>query len=1280
MKFRNYILVFLFTMLSKGIMAQVSNPPECCDFPGWQYYRPIILTNTESTPVVAGTPFVFYMATDALIAAGKMQPNGNDIRILDGFCGNNIGYCIESGINTPNSEIWINLGVIPPNGIATIYIYYGNPTAPAASSCGGFFATSLTISANQTLGGNQAFDKITVNAGVTVTLNPLSPLTFTGKKINIMGTIDGNFKGYAPGTGYVSALPIPVSGAGEDGFGTIGGGGGGHGGNNAANQSGGRGGLPSNGGDAYGTTNGPDNEMGSGGGGSDCPPSASGGGAFSAYGLVIDMNGTITMNGQNATGCAPLIGEAEGGGAGGGVLLQADYINGTGTINCKGGSGGNSTNMEAGGGGGGGIVKRFYLGSNGAGIGIDVSGGAPGVGGIAGATAGATGYNSQIIDQGVTYVIGPTDKSVTPIPTADFTIPGGLCENSAVNFQDASTVSLGTIQNWNWNFGTLSATPNQLVVANPTATATNCGNISVTLTAQTDGGCEAMVTKSLNVTGKPSISFTPAPTCQGLAMSFTENITFSLGCTDTYSVDYDFGDLSPIQTGSNPTHTYAGAGIGPYTVSATVTTAAGCTDVATQQVSYLPNPTVVMNLSSNSECVGRNVSFIDVTNAASRLWDFGDSNTSTVTPDIHVYSSAGIYTVTLTDLSSAGCTSSSTQQITINPLPVPAFTSDVACLGGITSFTDNSQPAGGLTYSWNMPSPAANYNTQNPQHLFNSTNGGQPFNVTLTVSDPITTCTAITTQPVSVVPLPVANFTFPVVNCDPNDVVFTNTSTPNGTFSSVGDFGDGSPMATDTNPIHNFPGPGLYSVTLDILAGSCTANISHNVIVHTKPAANFNVTGTTQCQGTPLTFNDFSTSMDPTEPVTQWLWDLGEVSGIQAANPTTVYNNSNPDPGYTITLIAKTNTCADTISGLLPIYPIPVAVFSALDVCFGYPMVFHNNSTLSYGTIAQYVFDYGDNSATVSLVDSLTYTYLAPSTYASVLTLTSDQNCVATTTVPVTVNPLPVPEFFADRPEGCDYPYDVAFTDNSTPLSPPHQVVDWQWNFGNSTFNGEFPNPVTYTTGTYDVNLVVTTIDGCVDSVRQPGVVIVHPLPIAKFVCDPEVAEILSPSVNFINQSEGWQYCTIDLGDGNVEGISDLLQHIYNDTGLYKITLKAITEFGCEDTVTRYASVIPEFVWFTPNAFTPNHDLKNEEWGGKGMDLKKYELLIYNRWGQEVFRSKDPEEKWDGTYRIFGQEQEKIIKQDIYVYKINILDNNDQRHIYTGRLYVYPDTEKKLKY
>ncbi|MBX7180618.1 MAG: DUF2341 domain-containing protein [Bacteroidia bacterium] len=1256
--------------------SQINNPATCCDYTPWKHYQLIQFKNENGNASVAGAPHIFYINTQALIAAGKLQANGNDLRFLDSPCGNPLPFCIESGINTTQTEIWISLPSIASGATLDIYMYYDNAAAPSGTNCNAFFSTSLTISSNQTLSGVQNYDRITVNAGVTVSLNPQQPLVFNGKKINILGNIDGNGKGYGPASGPPG--PPAGLGLGGDGFSTIGGGGGGYG------NFGGRGGIstPSNAGQPYGTANANDIDMGSGGGGSECPASAAGGGAFTATGLVINVNGNISMNGQNATGCNDPQKESEGGGSGGGVLLQGIYINGTGTITCKGGNGASSVNVEGGGGGSGGRVKRFYTVSNGPGLGIDVGFGNAGTGGQPNMTNGQTGTNVSLQTPGIATTISGTEFQVSPVPVADFTTPGGICENSAAAFVDNSTVSLGSIQSYDWDFGSLTIHSG---LQNPVINVTNCGQITVTLTVNTDGGCMASTSRILDVTGLPDLTVTQSSPCEGAPVVFDETVFFTGGCTDTYSVSYDFGDGSPVQNGSDLSHTYASAGQQNYSVTAT--TPSGCSVTRTGTATVYANPTVSFTTSTTGgigQCPNSLISFQSTSTVptpstiANYTWDFGDGTNPFGTGQItsHPYLASGTYNVTLSVVTIESCPGSVTQPLTIYPNPIPSFIYDTSCIGTPTNFYNTTPTDPAMTFRWQINPPGGLYTTANASHTFSSNTN---CTAVLTIVDG-NQCSASYSESIYVQPLPVANFTTPVPICDPQDnAIFTNTTIPAIGTTQTWSFGDGT-FSVAHDPVHNYLGPGTFTVTLDVVAGLCTSTVTKDVVVSEKPTASFTVSSLDLCQGTPITFIDNSTN--PNDVITLREWDFGEppIATVQdpVYNPVHAYIGSKPDTGFMVRLIVENfSQCKDTMIQEVKIYPLPIASFTSPDVCDKVPMIFESTSTISYGSINSYLFDFGDN--TTFSGDSTSHLYPAAGTYATTLTVISDQGCIGMANTPVEVNPIPQADFVMDDDEGCDV-HTVRFSSGSSPINPPHQIIDYFWDFSNGNTSDDLaPGPEDFPTGLYDITLIVKSIDGCIDTLVAADAVTVHPLPTADFSTDKETVGILNPSVIIVNESLGWNSCTIDYGDGNTDNLNDLIEHIYNDTGMYHLFLTAVTEFGCLDTISRYVHVVPDFAWYIPNAFTPNHDLKNEIWGGKGMAIKTYELQIFNRWGEEIFRSKNPEETWDGSVRDFKNSSEgKMIKQDIYVYKVNILDNNDMRHIYTGKLYVYPDTEKKL--
>ena len=67
---------------------------------------------------------------------------------------------------------------------------------------------------------------------------------------------------------------------------------------------------------------------------------------------------------------------------------------------------------------------------------------------------------------------------------------------------------------------------------------------------------------------------------------------------------------------------------------------------------------------------------------------------------------------------------------------------------------------------------------------------------------------------------------------------------------------------------------------------------------------------------------------------------------------------------------------------------------------------------------------------------------------------------------------------------------------------------------------------------------------------------------------------------------------------------------------------------------------------FIPNAFTPNGDGLNDEFVIPTVDLERFEIVIYNRMGSEIYRSDNPNTSWTGYYQ--GRE----VPEGAYVYVV----------------------------
>ncbi|MBL0341262.1 MAG: gliding motility-associated C-terminal domain-containing protein [Bacteroidetes bacterium] len=143
----------------------------------------------------------------------------------------------------------------------------------------------------------------------------------------------------------------------------------------------------------------------------------------------------------------------------------------------------------------------------------------------------------------------------------------------------------------------------------------------------------------------------------------------------------------------------------------------------------------------------------------------------------------------------------------------------------------------------------------------------------------------------------------------------------------------------------------------------------------------------------------------------------------------------------------------------------------------------------------------------------------------------------------------------------------------------------------------------------------------------------------------------------FNDASQGAHSWKWDFGDGAVSNEQNTT-HRFSEIQQYYITLTVSNVDGCESDTTKPLFVSPIYV---PNAFTPNGDGKNDtfytagyESGPFEMDAFNYEMLIFNRWGQLVFKSKSASISWDGK-TVEG----KNAPSGVYIYKLEITGKND---------------------
>lgn len=127
--------------------------PPSIQYAGWNYSMPINVTENTGSNVI-NYQLQMTINTQALISAGQMNANGDDIRFGKDCAGNTLyNYWIESGINTASTVIWVKIDTLFANATRTIYMFYGNNSASAVSAVNGTFVGPMSSTDSVNTGG-----------------------------------------------------------------------------------------------------------------------------------------------------------------------------------------------------------------------------------------------------------------------------------------------------------------------------------------------------------------------------------------------------------------------------------------------------------------------------------------------------------------------------------------------------------------------------------------------------------------------------------------------------------------------------------------------------------------------------------------------------------------------------------------------------------------------------------------------------------------------------------------------------------------------------------------------------------------------------------------------------------------------------------------------------------------------------------------------------------------------------------------------------------------------
>ncbi|WP_423129718.1 PKD domain-containing protein [Gaoshiqia sp. Z1-71] len=354
----------------------------------------------------------------------------------------------------------------------------------------------------------------------------------------------------------------------------------------------------------------------------------------------------------------------------------------------------------------------------------------------------------------------------------------------------------------------------------------------------------------------------------------------------------------------------------------------------------------------------------------------------------------------------------------------------------------------------------------------------------------------------------------------------------------------------------------------------------------------------------------------------QWKFDDGEIINRQHATKT--YES----PGFypvSLTITNPVTRCQNgfTLDSMIRVFPTPRAsIVADPGICYDdSARVFYANATDS----SVYYWEF-DGARQVGGKDDAV-TVLLDEPMATVRLRVEEYGCISQP-AEIGIKRKPRFDFFAENEQGCQ-PYAVEiFADAKDSDLSFLWVTDHATDLTGESLFLNLPDP-----GKYDLALIgLSSATGCSDTLYKSGWLWVHPKPRADFDVNFPIATIENADILFYNHSQNGDYYSWDFGDGSLSADPNPA-HTYAELGDYYSQLVAESVFGCKDTANLLIKIIP-FNVYSPNAFRPDSDIPENRTFmpvGLGADNSRFNLRIYDRWGQIVFETGTPDNPWDGT-------------------------------------------------
>lgn len=829
-------------------------------------------------------------------------------------------------------------------------------------------------------------------------------------------------------------------------------------------------------------------------------------------------------------------------------------------------------------------------------------------------------YHSYVYGGSFTVTLTVTDGANTSVythvitvydnPTADFTFSSSNgCVPITVSFTQKANANGGTITSYAWDFddGQGSA------LTNPTHTYTYGKVPSVKLVVTNSNNCVGSITKTGIIAYPypvPSFSSTDTILCSaGSTAGFINTTDYDTSNFGSITYLWDFGD-GGTSTLANPTHKYTSKGT--FNVKLTAVNSMGC-QADTIATGYIRVANFSTNFKTDTVLCTNTIDVItDIsgTKATIRNWYIDNGFASTDSSFNYVFPTTGYHTIRLMNQYNNCIDSLSKIVLVETALAMDSFkivNNNSACGSANVQLIDTGNYVN-CKRAWLVVPPSGNSNATTYTTAtvnYPATELGT-YGATLTITDTVSGCTNFITDSFTVAePLVTIVHVDTPSTCVPFAMTFAAKVSPPGiTITDYQwDFGD-DPLYTlypSATPTHTYDSVGSFTAQLYYTTtNGCTGSVSDAtpVVSYNKPQSLFKVSQFEICGNNALYFSDTSLGKP-----TQWYWNFGDSSLTQPnfysiqQNPSHKYQDSG---FYTITLIAKNPSCADTTVKTSYVHILPdLPNGTVLEDCI-------DRSKATLLNISKYdldslVWDLG-NGITKKITPPSTplysYSYSATGSYLTQLigykavtplidpTLTS---CVVKDTIPVNVLLKQKPTLIllntTCSSKGADFKISGLEHNPSVPSGGnSYSIVKFQFKDDNTTFSGS--TNFNLSNANFDTTFTGTLINGFSghDSIRviiqqldslhcqdTTNYIAIDSILVADFMADTLSCK-LSP-VSFVDKSTprkgipitSW---TWDFGDGVTATMTNTSKggdtvHTYPGISYYYPQLTVVDALGC---------------------------------------------------------------------------------------------------------------------